>query len=48
VVSMADRKSEWVCRKCGARVTLYIKPSEPPTHACQKQRNQIIQLVKKD
>jgi hypothetical protein len=48
MASMANRKSEWICRKCGAGVTLFIKPSEPPTHECKKQRNQITQLVKKD
>lgn len=45
---MADRKSEWVCRVCGVKVTLYITPSEPPTHTCQKQRNQVTNLTKKE
>lgn len=47
MVSMANKQSEWECRKCGQRVILYVRPSTPPTHICQKQRNQTINLTLK-
>lgn len=48
MVSMADRKSEWICRHCEVKVTLFVTPSSPPTHSCKKKANQEIQLVKQE
>lgn len=48
MASMADRKSEWVCRVCGTGLTLYVKPSENPAHYCKKQKNQLVYLTQKE
>jgi hypothetical protein len=38
-------KQEWFCERCRTRVTLYIKPSQPPIHRCAKKSNQILPLT---
>ncbi len=47
MASMANKRSEWECRVCGQQVTLFVRPSTPPSHTCKKQRNQIINLTLK-
>lgn len=47
MASMEDRKSQWECRNCGQTVTLWVRPSAPPTHTCKKSRNQTINLTLK-
>jgi len=37
-------KQVWKCQACGAKITLYIRPVEPPTHACKKRANRVIEL----
>lgn len=47
MVSMANKQSEWECRNCGQRVTLFVRVTTPPSHTCKKQRNQTINLTLK-
>jgi len=41
-------KQVWECKFCKVKVTLHIKPLEPPTHACAKRANRVIQLENKE
>jgi len=45
---MANKQSQWFCPYCGVTLTLYIRPSEPPTHNCKKKLHKPIQLTKKE
>jgi hypothetical protein len=48
MASVANRKTEWFCRKCEVTVTLYVRPRADPTHVCRKQLNKTIPLTKKE
>ena len=32
--------TRYECEVCGVGVTLYVTPTEPPSHECKKQRSQ--------
>lgn len=39
-------KTIWTCERCGIRVTLYVTPSQAPTHVCPKAVNKTKPLKK--
>jgi hypothetical protein len=39
-------KTIWICERCDIRVTLYVTPSQPPTHVCRKAVNKTKPLKK--
>jgi hypothetical protein len=39
-------KTIWTCERCGMRVTLYVTPSQAPTHVCPKAVNKTKPLKK--
>lgn len=41
-------KQVWECEFCKVRVTLYVKPLEPPIHNCKKKSKRLIQLKNKE
>lgn len=36
----------WQCPVCGAGVTLYAEPPEPPIHPCHKRSGKVYRLEK--
>ncbi len=39
-------KTIWTCERCGIRVTLYVTPTQAPTHVCSKAVNKTKPLKK--
>jgi transcriptional regulator NrdR family protein len=32
------------CPVCDERLTIYVNPSEPPTHVCKKSANKVVEF----
>ena len=44
VEGYGNMKTKWRCERCGVTVTLYVNPSQPPTHPCSKKLKQTLPL----
>jgi competence CoiA-like predicted nuclease len=38
-------KKKYKCPVCDEQVTLYVNPSEPPSHACKKNADKVVEFV---
>ena len=39
-------KHKYKCPVCGETVTLYVNPSQPPSHACKQNADKVVEFVK--
>lgn len=39
-------KHKYKCPVCGEAVTVYVNPSQPPSHPCKLSANKVVEFVK--